>query len=167
MLVRPPCSHRFGPRVPVPGNVLLSRRASGLPKDSVANVSQIIAVDRALSRNMSPVYQAESYKSAGRHRRRARSIEIETSRCARRQHLELREPVQHHDQLGAFVTAFDHDEPLAIRGDVIVAVAGIDREARGIEERLAPENREPIRGIDLRGDQQLVFVPVKELLAVP
>ena len=31
-----------------PGNMLLSRRASGLPKDSVANVSQIIAVDRAL-----------------------------------------------------------------------------------------------------------------------
>ena len=30
-----------------PGNVLLGQRASGLPKDSVANVSQIIAVDRA------------------------------------------------------------------------------------------------------------------------
>jgi mRNA interferase MazF len=31
-----------------PGNVLLPTRASGLPKDSVANVSQIITLDRAL-----------------------------------------------------------------------------------------------------------------------
>jgi mRNA interferase MazF len=31
-----------------PGNVLLSVRATGLPKDSVANVSQIIALDRSL-----------------------------------------------------------------------------------------------------------------------
>ncbi len=31
-----------------PGNVLLRARATGLPKDSVANASQIIAVDRAL-----------------------------------------------------------------------------------------------------------------------
>ena len=30
-----------------PGNVLLSARASRLPKDSVANASQIVAVDRA------------------------------------------------------------------------------------------------------------------------
>ena len=29
-----------------PGNVLLAASASGLPKDSVANVSQIITVDR-------------------------------------------------------------------------------------------------------------------------
>ena len=29
-----------------PGNVLLPARASGLPKDSVANVSQIVTVDR-------------------------------------------------------------------------------------------------------------------------
>ena len=29
-----------------PGNVLLKSRATGLPKDSVANVSQIITVDR-------------------------------------------------------------------------------------------------------------------------
>ena len=29
-----------------PGNVLLSARSSGLPKDSVANVSQIVALDR-------------------------------------------------------------------------------------------------------------------------
>jgi mRNA interferase MazF len=31
-----------------PGNVLLSSKATGLPKDSVANVSQIIALDRSL-----------------------------------------------------------------------------------------------------------------------
>lgn len=31
-----------------PGNVLLKARATGLPKDSVANVSQIVAIDRAM-----------------------------------------------------------------------------------------------------------------------
>jgi mRNA interferase MazF len=31
-----------------PGNVLLSAKATGLPKDSVANASQIVAVDRHL-----------------------------------------------------------------------------------------------------------------------
>lgn len=31
-----------------PGNVLLTARATGLPKDSVANVSQIITVDKSL-----------------------------------------------------------------------------------------------------------------------
>ena len=31
-----------------PGNVRLSRRASGLPKDSVANVSQVITLDKSL-----------------------------------------------------------------------------------------------------------------------
>jgi mRNA interferase MazF len=31
-----------------PGNVLLSARSTNLPKDSVANVSQIIALDRTL-----------------------------------------------------------------------------------------------------------------------
>jgi mRNA interferase MazF len=31
-----------------PGNVSLPARRSGLPKDSVANVSQIVAIDRAL-----------------------------------------------------------------------------------------------------------------------
>lgn len=30
-----------------PGNVLLSAKVSGLPKDSVANASQIVTVDRA------------------------------------------------------------------------------------------------------------------------
>jgi mRNA interferase MazF len=32
--------------VEAPGNVLVPRRASGLPKDSVANVSQVVTVDR-------------------------------------------------------------------------------------------------------------------------
>jgi len=31
-----------------PGNVLLSARLTGLPKDAVANVSQIVTVDRDL-----------------------------------------------------------------------------------------------------------------------
>jgi len=31
-----------------PGNVLLGARATGLPKDSVANVSQIVTLDRGL-----------------------------------------------------------------------------------------------------------------------
>jgi mRNA interferase MazF len=31
-----------------PGNVTLSARRTGLPKDSVANVSQIVSVDRSL-----------------------------------------------------------------------------------------------------------------------
>lgn len=31
-----------------PGNVALSAQGTGLPKDSVANVSQIVAVDRSL-----------------------------------------------------------------------------------------------------------------------
>ena len=31
-----------------PGNVLLKAKATGLPKDSVVNVSQIIALDRAV-----------------------------------------------------------------------------------------------------------------------
>jgi mRNA interferase MazF len=31
-----------------PGNVLIEARSSGLPRDSVANVSQMIAVDRVL-----------------------------------------------------------------------------------------------------------------------
>lgn len=32
--------------VDAPGNVLLPKRASGLPKESVANVSQVVTVDR-------------------------------------------------------------------------------------------------------------------------
>jgi mRNA interferase MazF len=31
-----------------PGNVLLDARTTGLPKDSVANVSQIVTLDRSL-----------------------------------------------------------------------------------------------------------------------
>ena len=31
-----------------PGNVALSTRLTGLPKDSVANVSQVLALDKAL-----------------------------------------------------------------------------------------------------------------------
>lgn len=31
-----------------PGNVLLPARTSGLPKDSVANVSQIVTIDREM-----------------------------------------------------------------------------------------------------------------------
>jgi mRNA interferase MazF len=31
-----------------PGNVLLSRTTTGLPKDSVANVSQVITLDRGV-----------------------------------------------------------------------------------------------------------------------
>jgi mRNA interferase MazF len=31
-----------------PGNVLLTARSTGLPKDSVANVSQIVTLDRSL-----------------------------------------------------------------------------------------------------------------------
>ena len=34
-----------------PGNLLLRARSTGLPKDSVANVSQIIATDRQLLRD--------------------------------------------------------------------------------------------------------------------
>ena len=32
--------------VDAPGNVLVPKRSSGLPKDSVANVSQVVTVDR-------------------------------------------------------------------------------------------------------------------------
>jgi mRNA interferase MazF len=34
-----------------PGNVLLTSQSTGLPKDSVANVSQIVTVDRSMLRN--------------------------------------------------------------------------------------------------------------------
>lgn len=32
--------------VEAPGNVLIPKRASGLPKDSVANISQLVTIDR-------------------------------------------------------------------------------------------------------------------------
>ncbi len=35
-------------RLDVPGNVLLTSRTSGLPRDSVANVTQVATFDRAL-----------------------------------------------------------------------------------------------------------------------
>lgn len=34
--------------VAAPGNVLLARNDAGLPKDSIANVSQVVAIDRAI-----------------------------------------------------------------------------------------------------------------------
>ena len=34
--------------VDAPGNVLLAARATGLPRDSVANASQVVALDRSL-----------------------------------------------------------------------------------------------------------------------
>lgn len=34
-----------------PGNVLLNHRQTGLPKDSVANVTQIVSIDRAIVSN--------------------------------------------------------------------------------------------------------------------
>jgi len=37
-----------GRLVDAPGNVLLPAKATGLPKDSVANVSQVITIDRDL-----------------------------------------------------------------------------------------------------------------------
>jgi len=37
--------------IDAPGNVLLPRRVSGLPKDSVINVSQIYTIDQALLRD--------------------------------------------------------------------------------------------------------------------
>lgn len=38
----------ISPISPFPGNTLLSARTTGLPKDSVANVSRIVALDRSL-----------------------------------------------------------------------------------------------------------------------
>jgi mRNA interferase MazF len=37
-------------RAEAPGNVLLSAKATGLPKDSVANVAQLVTLDRSLLR---------------------------------------------------------------------------------------------------------------------
>lgn len=45
-----------------PGNVLLSRRQSGLPKDSVVNISQLLTLDRKYlserAGNLSPKHMA-------------------------------------------------------------------------------------------------------------
>lgn len=44
-----------------PGNVLLVARATGLPKDSVANVSQIVALDkRALAERVGKLSRAKT-----------------------------------------------------------------------------------------------------------
>lgn len=43
-----------------PGNVLLKARSTGLPRDSVANVSQIVAIDRtALTDRVGRISQAK------------------------------------------------------------------------------------------------------------
>ncbi|GMT41921.1 MAG: mRNA interferase [bacterium] len=43
-----------------PGNVLLSKRATGLPKKSVANVSQVITIDRSfLVKKVRSMHQRE------------------------------------------------------------------------------------------------------------
>jgi len=43
-----------------PGNLKLSARATGLPKESVANVSQIIAIDKAYLRERGANSQLEA-----------------------------------------------------------------------------------------------------------
>ena len=46
-----------------PGNVLVGRRASGLPKDSVANVSQIITIDQDMLGDRAGKLPAETMSS--------------------------------------------------------------------------------------------------------
>lgn len=49
-----------------PGNVVLERRRTGLPKDSVANVSQIVAVDRdVLSEHVGRISRARLERVLG------------------------------------------------------------------------------------------------------
>ncbi len=48
--------------VQAPGNVLLPRRATGLSQDSVANVSQIVTVDKGLLTKRSGVLSARLLK---------------------------------------------------------------------------------------------------------
>jgi mRNA interferase MazF len=43
-----------------PGNVLLAARATGLPKDSVANVSQLVTIDRGVLVERTGVLSASS-----------------------------------------------------------------------------------------------------------
>ena len=43
-----------------PGNVPLSRRATGLPRESVANVSQLYTIDRSLLRERLRVLPPEA-----------------------------------------------------------------------------------------------------------
>ena len=42
-----------------PGNVLLSTRSTNLPKDSVANVSQIVALDRTVPERVAKLSRAK------------------------------------------------------------------------------------------------------------
>ena len=43
---RPSRTAGVGAGIPPPGNVLLRARTTGLPKDSVANVSQLVTIDK-------------------------------------------------------------------------------------------------------------------------
>jgi len=45
-----------------PGNVLVNRNESGLPKDSVANVSQIITVDRGFLTEKAGIIRGETMR---------------------------------------------------------------------------------------------------------
>jgi len=58
-----------------PGNVLLPARTTGLDKDSVANVSQIISIDRSISHNESrPRAASITWPGAQRRRPHARQV---------------------------------------------------------------------------------------------
>jgi len=48
---------------PAPGNTLLPRRRTGLPKDSVANASQIATVDKGDLRNLVGTLSARDMKA--------------------------------------------------------------------------------------------------------
>lgn len=49
-----------------PGNALINAREAGLPKDSVANVSQIVTLDRATLMDRAGRLGAESMKAVSR-----------------------------------------------------------------------------------------------------
>jgi mRNA interferase MazF len=49
--------------VDAPGNVLLLKKVSGLPKDSVANVSQIVTVDRTFLSEKTGHITGQTWKS--------------------------------------------------------------------------------------------------------
>lgn len=53
-------------RAAAPGNVVLSRRVSGLPRPSVVNVSQLFAVPRVVLRERLRVLDAERMKEVDR-----------------------------------------------------------------------------------------------------
>jgi len=52
--------------VEAPGNVLLSARASGLPKQSVVNVSQVVTVDRSTLAERAGRVDAETMRDVDR-----------------------------------------------------------------------------------------------------